>query len=92
MPSRPDLRTAVRTLLDVQSYREAARRIADEVARLPTVADAVPYLVQLAENEPADCLHRRACVARWQYAGRGHRPQGARTEEAGCRTSRSTSC
>jgi UDP:flavonoid glycosyltransferase YjiC (YdhE family) len=45
-----DLAGAVRDLIETASYRDAARQIADEVARLPTVADAVPILVDLSQT------------------------------------------
>jgi len=37
-------------LIEAASYRDTARQIADEVARLPTVADAVPILVDLSQT------------------------------------------
>jgi UDP:flavonoid glycosyltransferase YjiC (YdhE family) len=45
-----DLAGTVRDLIETASYRDTARQIADEVARLPTVADAVPILVDLFQT------------------------------------------
>jgi hypothetical protein len=45
-----DLAGTVCDLIETASYHDTAREIADEVARLPTVADAVPILVDLSQT------------------------------------------
>lgn len=44
-----DLAGAVRGLLETASYRDTALQVADEVAHLPAIADAVPILVDLSQ-------------------------------------------
>lgn len=43
------LNDAVRRVLDQQSYRKAARRLAEEVAQLPPTSESVPLLEKLAD-------------------------------------------
>jgi UDP:flavonoid glycosyltransferase YjiC (YdhE family) len=45
-----DLAGAIRGLLETASYREVARQVADEVAYLPAIPDAVPILVDLSQT------------------------------------------
>ena len=45
-----DLKTSLRTLLDGTSHRDAAARVADEIATMPTPSDLVAEIETLARN------------------------------------------
>lgn len=56
--SSSDVRLAAAEVLDTPSYRQAARRIRQDIATLPTSADAVPWIESLDPTCPSPQRNR----------------------------------